>query len=87
VLQSLLLRMAPQQPRPATGDFLFAVDHCFAIKGQGTVLTGTCLKVRHRAEQSRAGGMRCERLTCCVMYFMVCGEVHGTLPFDEQPNA
>lgn len=24
--------------------FLFAVDHCFAIKGQGTVLTGTVLQ-------------------------------------------
>jgi len=25
------------------GKFLFAVDHCFAVKGQGTVLTGTVL--------------------------------------------
>lgn len=25
-------------------DFLFAVDHCFGIKGQGTVLTGTVLQ-------------------------------------------
>ena len=23
--------------------FVFAVDHCFAVRGQGTVLTGTCL--------------------------------------------
>lgn len=25
------------------GGFLFSVDHCFGIKGQGTVLTGTIL--------------------------------------------
>lgn len=25
-------------------DFVFAVDHCFPIKGQGTVLTGTVLQ-------------------------------------------
>lgn len=25
------------------GPFLFSVDHCFGIKGQGTVLTGTVL--------------------------------------------
>lgn len=29
--------------RSATGPFLFAIDHCFPIKGQGTVMTGTCL--------------------------------------------
>ena len=29
--------------RNIEGDFLFAVDHCFVIKGKGTVLTGTVL--------------------------------------------
>ncbi|GJQ79541.1 hypothetical protein Trydic_g16388 [Trypoxylus dichotomus] len=29
--------------RQSSGSFLFAVDHCFSIKGQGTVLTGTVL--------------------------------------------
>eukprot|EP00698_Gefionella_okellyi_P019832 TRINITY_DN6144_c0_g1_i2.p1 TRINITY_DN6144_c0_g1~~TRINITY_DN6144_c0_g1_i2.p1 ORF type:complete len:333 (-),score=78.06 TRINITY_DN6144_c0_g1_i2:726-1724(-) len=29
--------------RSDTGPFLFAVDHCFLVKGQGTVLTGTVL--------------------------------------------
>ncbi|XP_075244119.1 selenocysteine-specific elongation factor-like isoform X2 [Convolutriloba macropyga] len=28
----------------STEQFLFAVDHCFSIKGQGTVMTGTCLQ-------------------------------------------
>lgn len=27
-----------------SGQFLFAVDHCFSIKGQGTVMTGTVLE-------------------------------------------
>lgn len=38
-----------QQPAPTAAEqrpFLFAIDHCFAIKGQGTVMTGTVLQVR-----------------------------------------
>ena len=38
-----LVSMVPDKPRQANGAFLFAVDHCFALKGQGTVLTGTVL--------------------------------------------
>ena len=38
-----LVNMVPAKPRQAKGAFLFAVDHCFALKGQGTVLTGTVL--------------------------------------------
>nr|CAH0103172.1 unnamed protein product [Daphnia galeata] len=30
--------------RDASGSFLFSVDHCFPIKGQGTVMTGTVLQ-------------------------------------------
>ena len=30
--------------RQDSGDFVFAVDHCFVVKGQGTVLTGTCIQ-------------------------------------------
>lgn len=30
--------------RNMKGPFLFAVDHCFAIKGKGTVMTGTILQ-------------------------------------------
>ena len=29
--------------RDANGPLLFAIDHCFPIKGQGTLLTGTVL--------------------------------------------
>jgi selenocysteine-specific elongation factor len=35
-------QQATQQQLPC----LFAIDHCFAIKGQGTVMTGTVLQVR-----------------------------------------
>ena len=39
-----LLRSTVQLPRRVvSGPFLFAVDHCFAIKGHGTVVTGTVL--------------------------------------------
>ncbi|KAJ8601465.1 hypothetical protein CTAYLR_005707 [Chrysophaeum taylorii] len=30
--------------RDTAGPFFFAIDHCFPIKGQGTVVTGTCLR-------------------------------------------
>ena len=29
--------------RNISGPFVFSVDHCFAVRGQGTVMTGTCL--------------------------------------------
>lgn len=38
-----LVSMVPAQPRASEGPFQFAVDHCFPVKGQGTVLTGTVL--------------------------------------------
>ena len=44
-LKEAILKMVPNQPREVHGPFLMAVDHCFAIKGQGTVLTGTVLQV------------------------------------------
>ena len=31
------------EAKPGGGNFYFAIDHCFPIKGMGTVLTGTCL--------------------------------------------
>mmetsp|Transcript_26113 Transcript_26113/g.85801 ORF Transcript_26113/g.85801 Transcript_26113/m.85801 type:complete len:561 (+) Transcript_26113:30-1712(+) len=37
-------RHVPSQPRPTDAPLLYAVDHCFPIKGQGTVLTGTVLQ-------------------------------------------
>jgi len=42
VLQSQM-RAPNRDARPSPERFHFAVDHCFPIKGQGTVLTGTCL--------------------------------------------
>ena len=31
------------EKRTENGEFLFAVDHCFTIKGQGAIMTGTVL--------------------------------------------
>jgi hypothetical protein len=51
VVRDALIAAIPCQPRPApTPDtppppLLFAVDHCFALRGQGTVMTGTVLQV------------------------------------------
>ena len=42
-LVAQLVAMVPPEPRKAGGPFLLAVDHCFSMRGQGTVLTGTVL--------------------------------------------
>jgi signal recognition particle receptor subunit beta len=42
ILQSKM-RAPNRDVKPSPDRFHFAVDHCFPIKGQGTVLTGTCL--------------------------------------------
>lgn len=39
-----IMRLVPSKPWQPGGAFLFAVDHCFSIRGQGTVLTGTVLQ-------------------------------------------
>ncbi|GIL85137.1 hypothetical protein Vretifemale_13547 [Volvox reticuliferus] len=44
-LKAALVAMVPPVPRVITSPFLFAIDHCFPIKGQGSVLTGTVLQV------------------------------------------
>lgn len=42
-LVSTLKEKLPVPKRVPTGAFYFAIDHCFPIRGRGTVLTGTCL--------------------------------------------
>ena len=42
-LKQQMINMVPPQDRAKEGPFIFSIDHCFAIKGQGTVLTGTVL--------------------------------------------
>ena len=40
-----LLRWVPLELRRPDSPLLHAIDHCFGIRGQGTVLTGTVLRV------------------------------------------
>ncbi|XP_019623782.1 PREDICTED: selenocysteine-specific elongation factor-like [Branchiostoma belcheri] len=42
-LMDLLKKHTYLPSRDASGPFIFAVDHCFSIRGQGTVMTGTVL--------------------------------------------
>jgi len=44
VLLDTIKRSTRMPMRNYDEPFLFAVDHCFPIKGQGTVLTGTVLR-------------------------------------------
>nr|XP_057911378.1 selenocysteine-specific elongation factor isoform X2 [Doryrhamphus excisus] len=43
-LMELLKNQTYLPRRDPTGDLLMAVDHCFSIRGQGTVMTGTILQ-------------------------------------------
>uniref|UniRef100_A0A3P9P8A2 Selenocysteine-specific elongation factor n=1 Tax=Poecilia reticulata TaxID=8081 RepID=A0A3P9P8A2_POERE len=43
-LIELLKKQTYLPKRDAEGDLLMAVDHCFSIRGQGTVMTGTILQ-------------------------------------------
>lgn len=43
LLIATLQQKLPVPARSVAADSYFAVDHCFPIKGRGTVLTGTCL--------------------------------------------
>ena len=38
-----IVKCVSSHPLQPSGPFKFAIDHCFAIRGQGTVLTGTVL--------------------------------------------
>jgi selenocysteine-specific elongation factor len=53
-LKSTLLALIPEVSvkRESAGSFLFAVDHCFPVKGVGTVLTGTTLRGEARVGDS-----------------------------------
>lgn len=42
-LVKVLKEKLPPPKRVATGPFYFSIDHCFALRGRGTVLTGTVL--------------------------------------------
>jgi selenocysteine-specific elongation factor len=43
-MSELLSTKAFVPQRNSSGPFLFAVDHCFSVRGQGTVMTGTVLQ-------------------------------------------
>ena len=43
-MDAILDRVEPRRYDDPTVPLLFAVDHCFSIRGQGTILTGTVLQ-------------------------------------------
>ncbi|EDQ87889.1 uncharacterized protein MONBRDRAFT_26933 [Monosiga brevicollis MX1] len=49
-LMDQLVQALPRPARQVDGPFQFAVDHCFPIKGQGTVLTGTITRGRVKVD-------------------------------------
>lgn len=58
-----LLRRVPLELRRPDGPLLHAIDHCFGIRGQGTVLTGTVLRVSLLASVCRG---YCLLLVLCL---------------------
>jgi len=51
-LREALAEEAPFPSRDVGGPFFFSIDHCFPIKGQGSVVTGTCLRGRASINQT-----------------------------------
>lgn len=43
LVETLQKSLPAPKRKPGSASFYFAIDHCFPIKGMGTVLTGTCL--------------------------------------------
>jgi len=43
-LRRLTLLLPERKRDPPNSPFVFAVDHCFNVRGQGTVMTGTVLQ-------------------------------------------
>lgn len=65
-----LLLLVPPQPRSVEGSFLFAIDHCFAIRGQGTVLTGTVLKGKANVNDTiELAGLRIKKKIKSIQMF------------------
>jgi hypothetical protein len=57
--------------RTDQGLFRFAIDHCFQIRGQGTILTGTCLSVTPSSHSVTCGWLCLTEITirvyaCCI---------------------
>lgn len=89
-----LLLLVPPVPRSVEGSFLFAIDHCFAIKGQGTVLTGTVLKGKAAVNDTlELAGLRIKKKIKSMQMFkqpvQQCQQVcscHGSIPVETQRN-
>lgn len=57
--------------RNPDGPFVFSVDHCFTIKGQGTVMTGTALSGSVQVNSVRSFNfLSC----CCCVNYLACLE-------------
>ena len=55
-LISVLKSMTRVPERNVSGPFLYSVDHCFNIRGQGTVMTGTVLQGTVHVNDVRSNG-------------------------------
>lgn len=64
--------------RDVQGPFIFSVDHCFSIRGQGTVMTGTALS--GSVSVNDVGFFSCIRSHVCmfsiVLYLVNMNESH-----------
>ena len=61
-----------QPKREAAGQFILAVDHCFPIRGQGTVMTGTVLN----------GAVNINDVSKCIAWFMFIQILSFVLPLS-----
>ncbi len=77
VIQEIVKCVSPQ-PLQLGGPFKFAIDHCFAIRGQGTVLTGTVLSGAAKVGDS----IELPELKVCAHRILSCHspELHCCVP-------
>lgn len=68
VVMELSRRATVPGRRAAAASFYFAFDHCFSVRGQGTILTGTVLAGEVKVSfGSVIRGLFCLRY-CCISY-------------------
>ena len=69
-----IVKCVPLQPPSPSGPFKFAIDHCFAIRGQGTILTGTALSGAARVGDSLE--LPELKVSCQKAWCSCCPQVH-----------
>ena len=70
--------------RDADGPFIFSVDHCFSIRGQGTIMTGTALNGSAAVNDVRHDFGLCIHVQCQLLHNHIIESLF--LLYHDMPN-